>query len=293
MVTVDDVIDVVLLGRVPELHGAARETMATDAARGGAPAVGGGVRVDGDDAGRRATTLAQAQLLAMGFSAAPPEEVDALCASLVAGDPLAPVEVAEVVALAGVGALALAAAEDALVALEVAAARTWAALGADTAPADALVGRLLPLQGLRLTLDALAPLLADVEPGGADVRALRLLPQRHGAARDALRAARDVVETHLLGVPLAAPRRPDGPPARTGNDDPEPLRLALGAAERALAGACALALDRLALLDAPLPPVVRRDGEEPRAAAALRALAGRCADVAEAESAAAAARAPG
>ncbi len=125
-------------------------------------------------------------------------------------------------AMTGVGALALLAAERAVETAEVAGAMSLEALKGTPVPFDEAIQRVRPQPGQATSAERLRSLLADSEireshregdPRVQDAYCLRCMPQVHGAMRQALRYARDVLEVEANSAtdnPLIFPD-PDRP----------------------------------------------------------------------------------
>ena len=157
--------------------------------------------------------------------------------------------------MTGIGALTLADAATLVKAADIAAALTFEALHADPNVLDARVHKLRPHRGQMESAANLRSLLEgsevyDRKPCEVqDPYSLRCAPQVHGAARDALRYARGVVETEMNSAndnPLVFPA--EGDVVCAGNFHGEPVAMALDFAAIALAEVASVAerrVDRL------------------------------------------------
>ena len=156
--------------------------------------------------------------------------------------------------------LALADAYRLLATQDVAAALDLEAFGANLTCLHPVIERTRPYQGLAETLTRLRAILADSylwQPGTArflqDPLTFRCIPQIHGAARDALRYARDILHTELNSSqanPVVVADERDI--VSVGNFDIGPVAAALDFARIALAPVVTSANERaVKLLQAP------------------------------------------
>ena len=170
-----------------------------------------------------------------------------------------------------VAALAVSDYASVLDALDVAAALDLEAFAANPSPLDPAVGEARPYPGLRATLERLHELLegsflwSDPPRSLQDPLSFRSLPQVHGAARDALAYAQEVLSIELnshQGNPLVVV---DGRRVvSVGNFDIVPLAGALDFLRIALAPVLTSAAERaLKLLQAPLTGLPEGLGARP------------------------------
>lgn len=158
----------------------------------------------------------------------------------------------------GVGALALLRAERVLETLEVAGAMSLEGLRGTPDAFDAAIQRVRPQRGQLESAARLRTLLADSEireshrhgdPRVQDAYSLRCMPQVHGAARQALRYVRQVIEIELNSAtdnPLIFPE--DGRVMSGGNFHGQPVAQVLDVMALACADLGAISERRIARL---------------------------------------------
>ena len=161
-------------------------------------------------------------------------------------------------ALTGVGILALLAAERAVETAEVAGAMSLEALKGTPVPFDEAIQRARPQPGQAESADRLRRLLRDSEireshregdPRVQDAYSLRCMPQVHGAARQAFRYARQVVEVEANSAtdnPLIFPE--DGRILSGGNFHGQPVAQVLDLVTMACADLASISERRIARL---------------------------------------------
>jgi histidine ammonia-lyase len=171
-----------------------------------------------------------------------------------------------------VGVLALLEAEELALAADIAGACTLEALQGSHRPFDDRLHALRPHPGQIASAANLRSILADsaIAPAHADcgrvqdAYSLRCIPQVHGAARDAMRFVRAVLETEVNAVtdnPIVFPE--EGDLLSGGNFHGQPPALALDVLAVAAAGLAAISERRTERLLNPalsgLPPFLTRD----------------------------------
>ena len=166
-------------------------------------------------------------------------------------------------AMTGVGSLALLAAERAVETAEVAGAMSLEALKGTPSPFDEAIQRVRPQPGQRTSAERLRSLLAGSEireshregdPRVQDAYSLRCMPQVHGAARQAFRYVREVLEVEANSAtdnPLIFPdpERPgEGRILSGGNFHGQPVAQVLDLLTMACADLASISERRLARL---------------------------------------------
>ncbi|MDX1673883.1 MAG: histidine ammonia-lyase [Longimicrobiales bacterium] len=161
-------------------------------------------------------------------------------------------------AMTGVGALALLAAERAVETAEVAGAMSLEAMTGTPDPFDEAIQRARPQPGQAESARRLRALMAASEireshregdPRVQDAYSIRCMPQVHGAARQAFRYAREVLEVEANSAtdnPLIFPE--DGRILSGGNFHGQPVAQALDLVAMACADLAAISERRLARL---------------------------------------------
>jgi len=178
--------------------------------------------------------------------------------------------------MAGVGALALLAAERAVETAEVAGAMSLEALRGTPDAFHPAIMRARPHPGQAASAERLRALLADSEireshrhgdPRVQDAYSLRCMPQVHGAARNAFAFVRQVLETEANSAtdnPLIFPDVDGGLVISGGNFHGQPVAQALDFLAIALADLASISERRIERLVNPdlsgdLPPFLTRD----------------------------------
>ncbi len=178
--------------------------------------------------------------------------------------------------MAGLGALALLAAERAVETAEVAGAMSLEALRGTPDAFHPAIMRARPHPGQAASAERLRALLADSEireshrhgdPRVQDAYSLRCMPQVHGAARNAFAFARQVLETEANSAtdnPLIFPDEDGGLVISGGNFHGQPVAQVLDFVAIALADLASISERRIERLVNPdlsgdLPPFLTRD----------------------------------